>query len=61
MSKTCPICSREAIAEFTPFCSKRCKTVDLNRWLSEGYRIPVADDWNEESSDLPPEPPRRPN
>jgi endogenous inhibitor of DNA gyrase (YacG/DUF329 family) len=22
-----------------PFCSRRCKTIDLGRWLSEDYRI----------------------
>lgn len=28
-----------------PFCSSRCKTIDLGRWLDESYRIstPVAD------------------
>jgi len=25
-----------------PFCSKRCKTIDLARWLNEEYRIPSA-------------------
>jgi endogenous inhibitor of DNA gyrase (YacG/DUF329 family) len=23
-----------------PFCSRRCKTIDLGRWLGETYRIP---------------------
>jgi len=23
-----------------PFCSRRCKTIDLGRWLGENYRIP---------------------
>jgi len=23
-----------------PFCSKRCRTIDLGRWLGEGYRVP---------------------
>jgi endogenous inhibitor of DNA gyrase (YacG/DUF329 family) len=26
-----------------PFCSKRCREVDLNRWLSEGYAIPAEE------------------
>ena len=28
-----------------PFCSSRCKTIDLGRWLDESYRIstPIAD------------------
>jgi endogenous inhibitor of DNA gyrase (YacG/DUF329 family) len=24
-----------------PFCSRRCKTIDLGRWLGEAYRIPT--------------------
>lgn len=26
---------------FFPFCSQRCQQVDLGRWLSESYTIPV--------------------
>lgn len=40
----CPICKRRlaeaSSRDFAPFCSKRCKTVDLGQWLGEGYRIP---------------------
>jgi endogenous inhibitor of DNA gyrase (YacG/DUF329 family) len=25
-----------------PFCSDRCKLIDLGRWLGESYRIPSA-------------------
>jgi len=25
---------------FRPFCSKRCKMIDLGEWASESYRIP---------------------
>jgi hypothetical protein len=25
-----------------PFCSERCRDVDLNRWLSGSYAIPVT-------------------
>jgi endogenous inhibitor of DNA gyrase (YacG/DUF329 family) len=25
-----------------PFCSERCRLVDLHRWLSEEYRVPAA-------------------
>ncbi len=56
MSKSCPICNRPTTDDFKPFCSRRCKTVDLNRWLSEGYRIPVADEWDEEAAEQPPPP-----
>jgi endogenous inhibitor of DNA gyrase (YacG/DUF329 family) len=38
--KPCPICGRPTIAEFHPFCSKRCRNVDLNRWLGGAYAIP---------------------
>ncbi|MCJ8054124.1 DNA gyrase inhibitor YacG [Shinella curvata] len=39
----CPICSRPSAREHYPFCSNRCRDVDLNRWLSGSYAIPVAD------------------
>jgi hypothetical protein len=26
-----------------PFCSERCKNIDLARWLNEEYRIPTGD------------------
>jgi endogenous inhibitor of DNA gyrase (YacG/DUF329 family) len=38
----CPICRRETFAEgnpFGPFCSERCKLIDLDNWLSGRYRI----------------------
>lgn len=40
----CPICRRPSAREHYPFCSERCRDVDLNRWLSGSYAIPVADD-----------------
>lgn len=30
-------------SEFRPFCSERCKMVDLGHWLKESYRVPVKD------------------
>jgi hypothetical protein len=40
----CPICSRvlpDAPDDFEarPFCSMRCKQIDLGNWLTEKYRI----------------------
>ena len=32
-----------------PFCGKRCKTIDLGRWLSEDYRVPEKDGENRSS------------
>jgi endogenous inhibitor of DNA gyrase (YacG/DUF329 family) len=50
MSKvSCPICGRwmegESLAEWPdfPFCSARCKAIDLGRWLNESYRLPSAE------------------
>ncbi len=40
--KTCPICSKPASEATRPFCSSRCRDVDLNRWLSNSYAIPAA-------------------
>lgn len=41
----CPTCGKPALyAESNParpFCSERCRTVDLGGWASEAYRIPA--------------------
>jgi endogenous inhibitor of DNA gyrase (YacG/DUF329 family) len=42
--KKCPICGKPATEASKPFCSERCRDVDLNRWLSDSYRIPAARD-----------------
>lgn len=47
----CPTCQREldwATAPFRPFCSERCRLIDLGAWLSEQRAIP-ADSAPEES------------
>ena len=40
---TCPICKKEVKLEdpYMPFCSERCKLIDLGNWASEKYVIPV--------------------
>ena len=38
--KACPICGKPATEASKPFCSERCRDVDLNRWLSDSYAIP---------------------
>lgn len=30
-------------SEFRPFCSERCKLVDLGHWFEESYRVPEKD------------------
>ncbi len=37
--RPCPECGKPSSREFYPFCSSRCKDVDLNRWLSGAYVI----------------------
>ncbi len=44
----CPICGKPRDASFKPFCSKRCADVDLNRWLSGVYSVPVKEDEDED-------------
>ncbi|MEO5321767.1 DNA gyrase inhibitor YacG [Mesorhizobium sp. CC13] len=47
--RPCPECGKPSARETYPFCSPRCKAVDLNRWLSGSYAIPVRDDEEEDS------------
>ena len=46
--KRCPICGKPAAEDIRPFCSPRCRDVDLNRWLSGVYAIPVTEDEEED-------------
>ncbi len=51
----CPICARSVAARADnrtyPFCSPRCKSIDLGKWLAEEYRVPVSDAGTEEPED----------
>ena len=42
----CPICRKvvKRDGEFIPFCSDRCRIIDLGNWASEKYVITVAAD-----------------
>jgi uncharacterized protein len=46
--KPCPICGKPSTEASKPFCSERCRDVDLNRWLSNSYAIPGRKDEDEE-------------
>ncbi len=41
---TCPQCNALSVYstenKYRPFCSERCKLIDLGQWASENYRIP---------------------
>jgi hypothetical protein len=42
-SGACPICAKEVTAAHKPFCSARCRDVDLGRWLDGKYAIPAVE------------------
>ncbi|MGE3144148.1 MAG: DNA gyrase inhibitor YacG [Pseudorhodoplanes sp.] len=54
--KPCPLCSKPSVEQYRPFCGKRCADVDLNRWLSGVYRVPVEDSEDESDQVRPGEP-----
>ena len=43
-ARPCPECGRSRAREHSPFCSPRCKDVDLSRWLTGSYAIPVTEE-----------------
>jgi hypothetical protein len=54
----CPVCGKlfdPTATEAMPFCSRRCRMIDLGRWLGEEYTIPVAEQDDEEDETQPPE------
>jgi len=50
---TCPICKKEVApgGEFLPFCSERCKLIDLGNWATETYVITAPADPTGSSDD----------
>jgi len=48
-AKRCPICGKPASETSRPFCSPRCRDVDLNRWLSNSYVIPGSKEDDEDN------------
>jgi len=51
----CPQCGAETLYSpenpWRPFCSERCRLIDLGAWATESYRVPVEEDKN-----APPDP-----
>jgi endogenous inhibitor of DNA gyrase (YacG/DUF329 family) len=43
-TRSCAECGRPSVREHYPFCSDRCRSSDLSRWLNGSYAIPVAED-----------------
>jgi endogenous inhibitor of DNA gyrase (YacG/DUF329 family) len=50
----CPNCGKNVqwipMNKWRPFCSERCKLIDLGAWASEKYRVPVAEENDEPGS-----------
>ena len=56
----CPVCRQagktvEEEMNLTPFCSARCKRIDLAQWLLEGYSLETNpwEDWPEALTEKP--------
>jgi endogenous inhibitor of DNA gyrase (YacG/DUF329 family) len=56
----CPVCGKPAPFDpsnpYRPFCSERCKLIDLGQWANENYRIPGPE--LPEPGETPPDTPR---
>ena len=57
----CPICKKPIpgpqagrsdapVTKTFPFCSERCKLIDLGRWLDGKYQVPVVEEDGDESA-----------
>jgi endogenous inhibitor of DNA gyrase (YacG/DUF329 family) len=55
----CPQCGAESPWNqgnpYRPFCSERCKLIDLGAWAYESYRVPAQEEPLEPQADFPPE------
>ena len=43
---SCPVCKKEAAWKenpFRPFCSERCRLIDLGKWAAGEYRVPTSE------------------
>jgi endogenous inhibitor of DNA gyrase (YacG/DUF329 family) len=50
----CPICRQRfdpLASRAMPFCSDRCRLIDLGRWLGEDYRVPIPKSEPEEEGE----------
>jgi uncharacterized protein len=52
----CPVCKKAFDSEgceSLPFCSNRCRQIDLSRWLDERYSLPVERPEDADESEMP--------
>ena len=47
----CPTCQKAVewlpVNEYRPFCSERCRLIDLGQWADEQFIVPVTDEDND--------------
>jgi endogenous inhibitor of DNA gyrase (YacG/DUF329 family) len=51
----CPYCKKKFAyyaSDFRPFCSEKCRLIDLGQWLNESYAVPVEKLTEEEQEQL---------
>jgi endogenous inhibitor of DNA gyrase (YacG/DUF329 family) len=54
MKVKCPHCKKEfeyKTSEYRPFCSEKCKLIDLGSWLDGSYAIATEEKGNDENQD----------
>lgn len=55
LNVTCPRCQKKFnyySSEFRPFCSEKCRLIDLGQWLNESYTVPAHKITEEEAQQL---------
>jgi endogenous inhibitor of DNA gyrase (YacG/DUF329 family) len=52
-SVRCPVCGKtfeRSDSAAMPFCSERCRLIDLGRWMGERYSVPAERDRADEEA-----------
>lgn len=60
----CPTCEKEFnyySSEYRPFCSDKCRMVDLGHWFKESYKVPEKDQGKEKNDNEDEKTKRHPN
>ncbi len=39
----CPLCGKPRVQRYRPFCSARCRDVDLGLWFNDAYAVPAVE------------------
>jgi endogenous inhibitor of DNA gyrase (YacG/DUF329 family) len=52
----CPVCNKKVVYSLQnpdrPFCSERCRLIDLGQWLFEDYKISGDDAYDDDNDNL---------